>query len=233
MYSFFVCFRAAPMAYGSYQARGRIGAVAASLHHSSILTATATRQLRIQVLSVTYSTSHCNARSLTHWARPGIEPTSSWILVGFITTEPQQELLWCTVSLSLFRKVLSAWIFGYLSLTCLQILQCLFSVCSSSFVPHHPPMIWSCVLRGFSLQVACSAPAQVCTLSFLLGLLSLPFSCSACSSFSALALIPFCPALVLLSPGHFLIPSSPFSTSVFIYLFIYFFFDRQEIDLLR
>ena len=29
--------------------------------------------------------SHSNARSLTYWARPGIEPTSSWILVGFTT----------------------------------------------------------------------------------------------------------------------------------------------------
>ena len=25
-----------------------------------------------------------NARSLTHWASPGIKPTTSWILVGFI-----------------------------------------------------------------------------------------------------------------------------------------------------
>ena len=33
-----------------------------------------------------------NVRSLTHWARPGIEPTSSWILVGLITVEPQREL---------------------------------------------------------------------------------------------------------------------------------------------
>ena len=33
-----------------------------------------------------------NTRSLTHWAGPGIKPTSSWILVGFITTEPQWEL---------------------------------------------------------------------------------------------------------------------------------------------
>ena len=30
--------------------------------------------------------------SLTHWARPRIEPVSSWILDGFITTEPQHEL---------------------------------------------------------------------------------------------------------------------------------------------
>ena len=34
----------------------------------------------------------CNARSLTQWTRPVIEPESSWILVGFVTTEPQWEL---------------------------------------------------------------------------------------------------------------------------------------------
>ena len=28
---------------------------------------------------------------LNHWARPGIEPASSWILVGFVTTEPRWE----------------------------------------------------------------------------------------------------------------------------------------------
>ena len=32
----------------------------------------------------TYTTAHSNAGSLTHWARPGIEPVSSWILIGFI-----------------------------------------------------------------------------------------------------------------------------------------------------
>ena len=40
-----------------------------------------------------YTTAHSNPRSLTHYARPGIESTSSWILVGFITAEPRQELL--------------------------------------------------------------------------------------------------------------------------------------------
>ena len=29
-------------------------------------------------------TAHGNARSLTHWTKPGIKPVSSWILVGFI-----------------------------------------------------------------------------------------------------------------------------------------------------
>ena len=40
-----------------------------------------------------YTTSHGNTRSLTPWARPEIKPASSWILIRFITTEPQQELL--------------------------------------------------------------------------------------------------------------------------------------------
>ena len=57
------------MAYGSSQVRGQIRAEAAGLHHS-----------------------HSYARSLTHGARPGIEPESSRILVRFITTEPQREL---------------------------------------------------------------------------------------------------------------------------------------------
>ena len=35
-----------------------------------------------------YTPAHGNAGSLTHRARPGIKPASSWTLVGFITTEP-------------------------------------------------------------------------------------------------------------------------------------------------
>ena len=31
-----------------------------------------------------YTIAHSNAGSLTHRARPGIEPTSSWMLVGFV-----------------------------------------------------------------------------------------------------------------------------------------------------
>ena len=49
-------------AYGSSQARGRIGATGAGLCHS-----------------------HSNWRSLTHWVRLGIKPESSWILVRFLT----------------------------------------------------------------------------------------------------------------------------------------------------
>ena len=58
---FFLFFRAALVAYGGSQARGRIRAATASLHHS-------------------------NTGSLTHWERPGIEPVSSWIL-DWLTTE--------------------------------------------------------------------------------------------------------------------------------------------------
>ena len=65
---FFGLFRAAPAAYGSSQARGRVGATAAGLHHS-----------------------HSNARPLTHQARPGMEPATSWFLVEFITHSATME----------------------------------------------------------------------------------------------------------------------------------------------
>ena len=40
-----------------------------------------TQQCQIWAMAVTYTTAHGNARFLTHWARPGIEPVSSWTLV--------------------------------------------------------------------------------------------------------------------------------------------------------
>ena len=42
------------------------------------------QQHRIWATSLTYTIAHGNAGSLAHWARPGIEPMSSWILVRFI-----------------------------------------------------------------------------------------------------------------------------------------------------
>ena len=67
---YFLLFRATAVAYGNSQASGQIGAAtAASLHHS-----------------------HTNTGSPTYWARPGIEPASSWILVGFPSAVPQWEL---------------------------------------------------------------------------------------------------------------------------------------------
>ena len=78
----YILFRAAPEAHGSFQARGLIGVRAASLRLGSAGQAT----------SVTYTTAHGNTRSVTHWARPGVEPVSSWILVVLISTVPQWEL---------------------------------------------------------------------------------------------------------------------------------------------
>uniref|UniRef100_A0A8D1F9Y2 small monomeric GTPase n=1 Tax=Sus scrofa TaxID=9823 RepID=A0A8D1F9Y2_PIG len=42
-------------------------------------------QCQIQTLSVTYTADCGNVVSLTYRARPGIEPISSWILVGLLT----------------------------------------------------------------------------------------------------------------------------------------------------
>ena len=56
------------------------------------------QQCQIQASSVTYTTVHGNARSsLTHWARPGIETSSSWILTTsswtlVVSAALQQEL---------------------------------------------------------------------------------------------------------------------------------------------
>ena len=61
---FFCRFRATPVAYGGSQA------TAATLHKA-----------------------HGNARSLTHWVRPGLEPATSWFLVGFVSAASHWQLL--------------------------------------------------------------------------------------------------------------------------------------------
>ena len=75
----FCIFRAAPVAYGDSQARGLIQAVAARLRHS-----------HSNAGSKPYTTAHSDAGSLTH--RPGMEPETSWFLVGFVSTAPSWEL---------------------------------------------------------------------------------------------------------------------------------------------
>ena len=37
--------------------------------------------------------SHSNVRSLAHLVRSGMEPTTSWFLVGFVSAAPRRELL--------------------------------------------------------------------------------------------------------------------------------------------
>ena len=81
-----VFFRVTPMAYGGSQARGWIGAVVTDPHHSN----TRSKQHLQPILELM-------AVPLTHWARPGIESVSSWMLVRFVSTEPWQELLKSTI----------------------------------------------------------------------------------------------------------------------------------------
>ena len=89
---FFFVFRAVPAAYGSSTERGQIRAVAASLHHSH------------SNARSTHMTAHGNAGSLTQWARPGIRPASSWILVEFVNRSstkgtPVRCAVWGVLSL--------------------------------------------------------------------------------------------------------------------------------------
>ena len=81
---FFWLFRVKPVTYGSSQARGQISAVADCLLHScNNAGSEPCLQPTLQLMAT---------RSLTHWARPGIKPTSSWLLVGFVSTAPQGQL---------------------------------------------------------------------------------------------------------------------------------------------
>ena len=93
----FLLFRATPVAYGGSQDRGQIQAAAAGLHHR-----TATPDLGL-ICSLHHSSGPHQIP--THWARPGIKPTSSWILVGFVTTEPQWKRLFVFFFFFLFIYV--------------------------------------------------------------------------------------------------------------------------------
>ena len=82
VFFFFLLFRAEPVAYGSSQA-----GVESELQPPANTTATAAQG----------PSWICNLHIsqhwiLTHWAGPGIEPSSLWMLVGFVTAEPWQEL---------------------------------------------------------------------------------------------------------------------------------------------
>ena len=81
---FIYFFTATLVAYGGSQARGRIRTVAAGLHHSHSNAGAET---------CLWPTPQLTAMPdpLTVWARPGIKPTSSWLLVRFVSTEPWWE----------------------------------------------------------------------------------------------------------------------------------------------
>ena len=84
-------------------------------------------------MSVTYTTAHSNAGSLTHWARPGIEPKTSWFLVGFISAVPQRERLQFSSKQSLQLSPHRLWLGWWLPLP-LSWLDtfCLKSICLRS-----------------------------------------------------------------------------------------------------
>ena len=79
---FFFCFflglHLQHMEVPRLQVKGQIGAATASLYHNH-------RNARIWTMFAAYTIAQGNAILLTHRARPGIEPTSSWILVGSVT----------------------------------------------------------------------------------------------------------------------------------------------------
>ena len=72
----FFLFRATPMTY-----RGS--------HSCSCWPTPQPQQKWIPATSATYTAAHSSARALTRWVRPGIIPACSWMLVRFVTTEPQ------------------------------------------------------------------------------------------------------------------------------------------------
>ena len=73
------------MAHVASQARSRIRAVAASLHHSHS-NATLSRVYDL------HHSSQQHAGYLTYWSRPGMEPSISWFLVRFVSAVPWWEV---------------------------------------------------------------------------------------------------------------------------------------------
>ena len=76
-------FRTASVAYGSSLLRGQIRATAAAY-------TTATAMPDVSCICHPHHSSW-QSQILNALSEPGTEPTSSWILVGFVTAEPQRE----------------------------------------------------------------------------------------------------------------------------------------------
>ena len=74
------------------------------------------QQCQNQAMYATYTTAHGNARSLTHWARPEIKPTTSWVLVGLVnhcatTGTPLSAILWADNNSAHFSFLFFFWSF--------------------------------------------------------------------------------------------------------------------------
>ena len=63
-----------------------------------------------------WTASHGNTRSLTRWLKPGIEPTSSWISVGFVNH-------WATTGTPL-SLIFEAWYYVLFSIPSLSLRVC-------------------------------------------------------------------------------------------------------------
>ena len=87
---FLFFLRPAHVTYGGSQARGWIRAIASSHSHSHSYSNEACMQPTPQLTEMLDP-------YLTHWARSGIEPETSWMLVRFVSTEPRWNssfLIW-------------------------------------------------------------------------------------------------------------------------------------------
>ena len=65
------------------------------------------QQQQIGSTSVTYSTAHGHARSFTHWARPGMEPSTLWFLDSFLLCHDRSSSHPCFYRASLSQSLQS------------------------------------------------------------------------------------------------------------------------------
>ena len=61
------------------------------------------------------TTAHGNARSLSHWVRPGIEPESSWILVRFVNHWATMGTPWKALLMDVFARDSTTYLCHYIS----------------------------------------------------------------------------------------------------------------------
>ena len=135
----FFLFRAVATIYGNSQDRGQIRVTAAGRRHSHVA---------MRDWSCICDLHHSNARFLTHWVSPGVKPSSSWILVKFVSTAPQMELPICSVnekSIFAIEIITNLWVFyGCFHLTkCIQVMSC---ILEATLENHKWNFVWgSCV----------------------------------------------------------------------------------------
>ena len=82
------------MAYGSSQTRGHIRATAAGLQHSH-----SNARSEPHLRPTPQLTAMPDPQCWTRRVRPGIEPSTSWFLVRFVSAAPPRELLKSTTLL--------------------------------------------------------------------------------------------------------------------------------------